>query len=77
MVGDAAVKSASPLIADELVTCVATGTPATCDQLTHLAARIWAEGARHRSAFSWGELPVGAADRVFALRSAALALNGA
>ena len=76
MVGDAAVKSASPLVADELVTCVGTGTPATCDQLTHLAARIWAESARHRSTFSWGELPTGAADRVFAMRSAALALNG-
>jgi hypothetical protein len=71
------VKSASPLVADELVTCVATGAPATCDQLTHLAARIWAEGAQHRSAFSWGELPAEAIDRVFAMRSAALALNGA
>ena len=71
------MKSASPLVADELVTCVTTGAPATCDQLTHLAARIWAEGAQHRSAFSWVELPAGAAYRVFAMRSAALALNGA
>ena len=71
------MKSASPLVADELVTCVATGAPATCDQLTHLAARIWAEGAQHRSAFSWSELPAEAIDRVFAMRSAALVLNGA
>lgn len=71
------MKSTRPLVADELIACVASGVPATCAQLTHLAARIWAEGAQHRSAFSWGELPIGAADRLFAMRSAALALNGA
>lgn len=75
--GDVAVKSTSPLMADELVECVASGTPASCAQLMHLAARIWAEAVRHRSAFTWGELPLGAADRQFALRSAMLALNGA
>ena len=71
-----AVKSASPLMADELVACVATGVPATPAQVSHLAARIWAEAASRRSAFAWAELPIGAAERVFALRSAALALNG-
>ena len=38
-----AVKSASPLMADELVACVATGVPATPAQVSRLAARIWAE----------------------------------
>ena len=71
------MKSASPLVADELIACVASGTSATADQVTRLAARIWAETASHRSAFTWGELPGSAADHVFAMRSAALALNGA
>lgn len=71
------MKSASPLMADELVECVSTGAPATFTQLSDLAARIWTEAARHRSAFSWGELPAEAADRVSAMRFAALALNGA
>ncbi|MET0269800.1 MAG: hypothetical protein ABW173_05160 [Sphingomonas sp.] len=70
------MKSASPLMADELVACVASGIPATPAQVSHLAARIWAEAACHRSAFAWGDLPPGAADRTFALRSAAMALNG-
>ena len=70
------MKSASPLMADELVACVASGIPATPAQVSHLAARIWAEAACHRSAFAWEDLPPGAADRTFALRSAAMALNG-
>lgn len=71
------MKSSSPLIADELVECVSSGAPATCAQLTHLAARIWSEAVLQRSAFTWGELGMGAADRQFAIRSAMLALNGA
>ena len=70
------MKSASPLMADELIACVATGEPATPAQVSHLAARIWAEAAGWRSVFAWGDLPLGAADRAFAMRSAALALNG-
>lgn len=62
---------------DELVECVASGSPATAAQLSHLAARIWAEAGPHRSAFAWYELPPSAEDRCFALRSAAMALNGA
>ena len=70
------MKSVSPLVADELVECFASGIPPTCTQLVQLAARIWSEAARHRSAFTWSELPLEAADRLFALRFAALALNG-
>lgn len=41
-----------------------------------LAARIWNDVAQHRSAFAWNELAPDGADRIFALRSASLALNG-
>jgi hypothetical protein len=77
MTEDVAVKSSSSLMADELVECVASGALANQTQLTQLAARIWTEAVQQRSAFTWGELPLGAADRQFALRSAQLALNGA
>ena len=64
------------IVPEELVTCVSTGASPSDGQLTALAARIWRDVAAHRSAFSWGELPAEACERIFALRSAALALNG-
>jgi hypothetical protein len=70
------VKSATSLVADELVECVGQGAIATCAQLLQLAARIWLEAIRDRSAGTWAELANEAPDRLFALRSAALALNG-
>jgi hypothetical protein len=70
------VVSLSPLMPDELVYCVASGSPATAAQVSQLAARIWAEAAPHRSAFAWGNLAPAASDRLFAMRSAAMALNG-
>jgi len=70
------VFSATPLVPDQLVDCVATGRMPTAADLDHVAARMWREGAAHRSAFSWGELPATAADRILALRSAAVALQG-
>ena len=70
------MNSLSPLMPDELVYCVASGSPATAAQVSQLAARIWSEAAPHRSAFAWGNLPPAAFDRLFAMRSAAMALNG-
>lgn len=70
------MKSSSPLMPDELIYCVASGSPATAAQVLQLAARIWAETAPHRSAFAWGDLPLAADDRQFAMRSAAIALDG-
>ncbi|MGK6325391.1 hypothetical protein ACMGDM_20170 [Sphingomonas sp. DT-51] len=70
------MKSATPLVADELVECVSQGAAASCAQLLRLAARIWSEAVRNRSARTWAELANEAPDRLFALRSAALALNG-
>ncbi|MEG8024382.1 hypothetical protein QP162_07835 [Sphingomonas aurantiaca] len=37
---------------------------------------MWREGAADRSAFSWGQLSPTATDRIVALRSAVLALQG-
>jgi len=70
------VNSSSPLMPDELVYCVASGSTATAAQVSQLAARIWTEVAPHRSAFGWGDLAPAASDRLFAMRSAAMALNG-
>lgn len=70
------MESQSLAVPEELIECVSTGSPPTAEQLTALAARIWREAAQHRSAFAWGDLAPDARDRVFAHRSAALALNG-
>lgn len=70
------MNSQSLAVPEELIACVSTGAPATSGQLTTLAVRIWRDTVQHRSAFSWGELAPEAGDRLFALRSAALALNG-
>ena len=70
------MKSATPLIADELVECIAGGSTATSEQLSALATRIWREASQHRSAFSWGDAPAEKGACIFAARSAALALNG-
>ncbi|HEX8445774.1 MAG TPA: hypothetical protein VF649_04090 [Sphingomonas sp.] len=68
--------SATVLIPDEIVDCVAAGRSPTVSELVQLAARMWVEGAPDRSAFSWGCLKPSSADRVMALRCASLALNG-
>ena len=70
------MKRATPLIADELVECIASGSTATSDQLSALATRIWREASQHRSVFSWGNAPAEKDACIFATRSAALALNG-
>ncbi|MEG3084607.1 hypothetical protein U1707_13220 [Sphingomonas sp. PB2P12] len=68
--------SACSLVPDQLVDCMSTGRSPTAADLDDVAARMWREGARTRSAFSWGELSPTAADRILAMRSAALALEG-
>lgn len=68
--------SASSLVPDQIVDCVSTGRLPTEADLDDVAARMWREGARNRSAFSWGELSPTAQDRVVAMRSAVLALQG-
>ncbi|MBC3940630.1 hypothetical protein H8S47_02885 [Sphingomonas sp. DOAB1063] len=45
-------------------------------ELEDLAERIWMEGARSRSAFSWKGLAPASVERVIALRSSLLALRG-
>lgn len=70
------MSSASSLVADQIIDCVSTGRPPTADDLNNVAARMWREGARNRSAFSWGELSPSATDRIVAMRSAVLALQG-
>jgi hypothetical protein len=60
----------------ELIDCVSSGASPTTGQIVTLAARIWHDAAQHRSAFSWNDLAPEACERIFALRSAALALNG-
>ncbi|MGW8280009.1 hypothetical protein ACWGK7_10995 [Sphingomonas aurantiaca] len=68
--------SASPLVPDQIVDCVSTGRLPTTADLDSVAARMWREGAADRSAFSWGQLSPTATDRIVALRSAVLALQG-
>ncbi len=68
--------SASPLVPDQLVDCVATGRSPTAADLDNVAARMWCDGAANRSAFSWGALPPTAGDRIAAMRSAVFALQG-
>lgn len=68
--------SASPLMPDQLIDCVATGRIPTAADLDHVAERMWREGAAHRSAFAWGEMSPNATDRILALRSAVMALQG-
>lgn len=66
----------SRLAPDQLIDYVANGRPPTVDELMDLAERMWVEGGPHRSAFAWGQLQPYSSERVLALRSAALALNG-
>ena len=68
--------SATPLVPDQIVDCVSTGRMPTAADLDSVASRMWSEGAAHRSAFSWGQVAPAAADRVGALRSAVMALQG-
>lgn len=68
--------SASPLVPDQLVDCVSTGRSPTVADLDNVAARMWCDGAANRSAFSWGELSPTATDRIVAMRSVAVALQG-
>ena len=68
--------SASPLVADQLVDCIANDRDPTVQELFALAERMWTEGAAGRSAFAWGQLRPRSADRLLALRAAQLALSG-
>ena len=68
--------SATPLVPDQIVDCVSTGRVPTAADLDTVASRMWNEGAIRRSAFSWGQLAAAAPDRVVALRSAVMALQG-
>ncbi|SFN81409.1 hypothetical protein [Sphingomonas sp. OK281] len=68
--------STSPLVIDQIIDCVATGRTPTPSDLERVAARMWRDGAAERSAFAWGRLSPTANDRIIALRSAALALEG-
>ncbi len=68
--------SATPLVADQLIDCVATGRAPTTGEISSLAERMWKECARDRSAFAWGELEPLAVDRMLAIRAAQMALCG-
>jgi hypothetical protein len=68
--------SVSPLIASEMVDCMAEGRDPTVHELFIVAGRIWVDGSAHRSAFAWGHLAAASTDRVMALRAAKLALCG-
>jgi hypothetical protein len=69
-------KSTTPLVADQLVDCMANGRDPTVHELSHVAERIWTDGADERSAFGWGSLAANSSDRLFAFRSAQVALVG-
>ena len=69
--------STSPLVADALVDCIATGRDPTIHDLLALAQRMWMEGAPNRSAFAWNRLASDGGDRLLALRGAHAALSGA
>ncbi len=68
--------STSPLVADQLVDCIATGRDPTVHDLFALARRMWLEGAPNRSAFAWDRLTADGGDRLVALRGAHAALSG-
>ena len=68
--------SVSPLIADQLVDCIANDRDPTVQELFALAERMWTEGSAGRSAFAWGCLPPDSTDRLRSLRAAQLALSG-
>lgn len=68
--------SASPLVADALVDCIATGRDPTIHDLFALAQRMWVEGAPNRSAFAWDRLASDGSDRLIAMRWAHAALSG-
>lgn len=67
---------ASPLIAVQIVDCIATGLDPTLHELFAVAERMWTDGAADRSAFAWGALPPDSKDRLIALRRARAALGG-
>ncbi len=68
--------SATTLIPDQLVDCIASGREPTVQQLFAQAKRMWIEGAAERSAFAWNRLAPDACERLIALRAARLALAG-
>lgn len=68
--------SATPLMPDQLVDCLANGRDPTVQELFTIAERIWTDGGAGRSAFSWGRLQPGSGDRLNALRGAHQALSG-
>ncbi len=70
------MSSATSLVPHQIVDCMSTGRSPTAADLDNVAARMWREGARDRSAFSWGELSPTTADRIVAMRAAVLALEG-
>ena len=68
--------SVAPLIADQLVGCIANDRDPTVGELFAVAERLWTEGSAGRSAFAWGRLPPDSIARPIALRAAQLALSG-
>lgn len=68
--------SATPLVADQLVDCIANNRHPTVVELFGLAARMWTEASASRSMLASNALPWNSRDRLIALRSAQLALIG-
>ncbi len=68
--------SATSLMSDQLVDCMANGRDPTARELFDVAERIWTDGAAERSTFSWEDLHPKSSDRLIAFRSAQLALSG-
>lgn len=70
------MRSASPVVLDELIDCIANGRDPTTNELLAVAERVWTDGQPERSAFAWQRLPVDGSERLHALRAAQLALSG-
>jgi hypothetical protein len=70
------VKNANITIPQELIECMSSGSFPSTTQIAGLGERIWRDTAQHRSAFSWADLAPDACERVLALRTATLVLNG-
>lgn len=70
------MKSGKARIAPEIVDCISEGRRPDADELLRVAASIWNDMRRGRSAFSWDELRSDSSERLLSLRAAQVALVG-
>jgi hypothetical protein len=63
------------LLADPVISCIASGRNPTVNELFYVAERIWTD-VEAAPLSSWSELPVSCMKRLSALKAALAALSG-